>query len=488
MSLSSTAVFEVRTTGSPTNGGGFDPGVASPGTDYSQQNAAQFSGTDLASSNGTNGTPTVTSASHSFVSADVGNFIQVSAGSNWTTGIYCITSVSGGGAVLDRAVGSSASLSSGTWAEGGALATVANVVSLLSNGFNAALSANGGQTIYMKATASYVLTSVATFNQASSFARAVVIRGYTTTRTDNGQVTITTATNSTILFDCGFAGSSLYNVVWRNFIFSNTAGTSAVGFNANTSNCGNLMFVNCKFIGFTNAILGTSASVSTIATLVMDDCLVTSCSATYAVDVDNGCTFLNCRFSSNTNSGIRSSAGNVVGAICVRRCIFDGNGASGLALAGSANDTYADVCDNVFYNNTTAGINQLTGKVLATIRNNIFDSNGTAILAQSGSSGLSGFAANNAFYNNTTNRTNFTVGSASDITLSASALTAPGSNDFSLNNTSGAGASCRAAGFPGALLSGGTGYADVGALQHQDAGGGTTIYVVNQNITRFVEE
>ena len=44
--------------------------------------------------------------------------------------------------------------------------------------------------------------------------------------------------------------------------------------------------------------------------------------------------------------------------------------------------------------------------------------------------------------------------------------------DYSLNNTAGAGAACRAAGFPGARTDGNnTGYGDVGAPQHQDAGG-----------------
>lgn len=44
--------WDVRTTGSDNNGGGFDSGVAVPGTDYSQQDAAEDSGTDLACADG----------------------------------------------------------------------------------------------------------------------------------------------------------------------------------------------------------------------------------------------------------------------------------------------------------------------------------------------------------------------------------------------------------------------------------------------------
>ena len=47
MALSAGVVWEVRTTGDDTNGGGFDSTVTSPGTDYSQQTAAQITYTDL---------------------------------------------------------------------------------------------------------------------------------------------------------------------------------------------------------------------------------------------------------------------------------------------------------------------------------------------------------------------------------------------------------------------------------------------------------
>jgi hypothetical protein len=52
------------------------------------------------------------------------------------------------------------------------------------------------------------------------------------------------------------------------------------------------------------------------------------------------------------------------------------------------------------------------------------------------------------------------------ITGTASFFTSPGTGDFSLNNTAGGGALCRAAGYPGTLPYGGRSYLDVGALQH----------------------
>jgi hypothetical protein len=70
--------------------------------------------TDLASANGDGAAPVVTSATHSFTARDVNKSLHVTAGTNWTTGVYTIVSVSGGAATLDRAVGSTATLSSGS--------------------------------------------------------------------------------------------------------------------------------------------------------------------------------------------------------------------------------------------------------------------------------------------------------------------------------------------------------------------------------------
>ncbi len=57
------------------------------------------------------------------------------------------------------------------------------------------------------------------------------------------------------------------------------------------------------------------------------------------------------------------------------------------------------------------------------------------------------------------------------VTLTADPWTAKGSNDFSLNNTAGGGAACRASGIPGTFVElSTTGYRDIGAWQGSDAG------------------
>src|ERR1700685_3039345 len=82
--------IDVRTTGSDVNGGGFDPTVAIPGTDYSQQNMPQVAFTDL-----TVGATTtqLTSAANPFATCTTGtgycgNTINITGGSGCTLGVY----------------------------------------------------------------------------------------------------------------------------------------------------------------------------------------------------------------------------------------------------------------------------------------------------------------------------------------------------------------------------------------------------------------
>jgi len=112
------SVWEVRTTGSDTNGGGF---VGSAGSDYTQQNSPQYSGTDL-EVNASNNLQVKSTSAGSPVAADVGNVICISAGTSWTTGWYEIQSQDGTWWTLDRSPNAAGS-TGGTFAVGGALAS-----------------------------------------------------------------------------------------------------------------------------------------------------------------------------------------------------------------------------------------------------------------------------------------------------------------------------------------------------------------------------
>lgn len=91
MAFGSTTCWSVRTDGSDTaNGGGFD-------------RSATFA-TDGAATVANTAAPVFTSASYSFVSADIGAWLFIKSGTNWTPGFYKITAVASGAATLDAAI------------------------------------------------------------------------------------------------------------------------------------------------------------------------------------------------------------------------------------------------------------------------------------------------------------------------------------------------------------------------------------------------
>jgi hypothetical protein len=77
---------------------------------------------------------------------------------------------------------------------------------------------------------------------------------------------------------------------------------------------------------------------------------------------------------------------------------------------------------------------------------------------------------NNAFFGNTSGARNNITARPGDVTLSGNPFKNSAGNDFALNAL--AGAALKAAGIPGVLAVGGTGYLDIGALQHQESSSG----------------
>src|SRR5690242_11230658 len=111
MAVNATAIWRVRPSGNNANGGGFDPGISSPGTDYSQQNGPHvtFDGATIrATTSGTSATITV--VGYTVAATDVANALNITGGTNFTTGWYFIQSVNTGANTwtLDRNVSSGA--------------------------------------------------------------------------------------------------------------------------------------------------------------------------------------------------------------------------------------------------------------------------------------------------------------------------------------------------------------------------------------------
>lgn len=449
--------WDVRTTGSDNNGGGFDPTVSAPGTDYSQQNSPQVAFTDLVVGSTTT---QLTSAAHPFSAAYPGNTINITGGSGCTTGHYEILSVSGTTATMDRSLGSSASTCTGNL--GGSLQTLTAFV-LNNPSFPA------GNTVHVQ---------VGTYTLATNqelLPGPFTLRGYAVTHNDYaGRPTLTTGTNSpTQMLGCG-ASWVQSNNVFDNVNFSSAASSPGYGIAGNGGSCYGVTIMNAKFSGFSTAISGdSSAGTNYINSLILFN--VEFSGMTAAVDNDGGVVMRGCYLHGQTSYGVRVGTGAPAGAtvLNITETVISGAGTYGIYMprvlqlilnhvtiadsgsdgvnypsgqtVGGNSDNYTSISNSLFYGNGGYGVNLASGSVMT---GNFF----------------------NAYGGNTSGaRNNFSAGYG-DVTLSASPFNNPSGGDFSLNNTSGGGAALQSAAFPGAM-SGGTmtGYSDIGAIQHESS-------------------
>lgn len=493
--------------------------VASPtgGTwtiDYSQRTACNNSTTnDLASSNGTTNPAVVTSASYTFGVNNVGNSIHVNSGTSWTVGWYEIVSVSGGAATLDRAVGSSASISSGVWNLGGAMSTASTLDDDLTEATVA------GNRLFVK-NGTYVLGEAVSTGRNGTGSATIIVEGYNSTRGDSP-----TGTNRPLI-DCGTARTWGSGSFWE-FYNIRFSGSSSSVLTLGT----NGKAINCSSINISTTASRTAFAGSAI-TLI--DCQASSCFGT-AISVTTGGGFIMGCSITNSNIGILHTTGtyNIIDNI-FENCI------TGISTTATSNPLI--IRNNTFYgtedkSGTSSGINLGSTATGGRITNNIFYGYDSALTTGDITTGKGTYIAYNNYYNNTsdcntyeTNNTainpSFTDMSqltGSTATTSSSTLTQSGGDfstvtdgvdfiqiisgtgvtagfypitshtsntvtssiAFGTNATAdkvwqittghnlGIGTALKATAFPGAFSGSNTiGYLDVGAAQRQEAGGG----------------
>jgi len=455
LALSANTVFEVRTTGSDSNGGGFVTGAS--GTDYSQQDAAQYALTGL-----TTAAANAIILTASAAAVMVGNLINITGGTNFTTGIYQITAVSVGVSITVDRNCTTAAGAAGTANVGGALLTVGAATAIIVEG-----------SITWVKTGTYSISAGITFANSfgTGYQQATRLVGYGTTRGDTGRPTIQASAGSFTLLTVGSGkdGASI-----ENLILDGNSQTSAIGLNVNA---GSVVVTGCKIMGCPGGgILTASSFYGNI-----QQCEVTTC-GTAGISVAGppiGIQILNNYIHDNTAVGVTFASGATI-QVVVGNVIANNTGASSDGLSVAV--FYVNfIHGNVFYGNGRDGI-RLTNQYPARecVQNNIFVSNGGYGINSSSAptKTYSAAIAYNAFYNNTSGARNNIATGVGDVTLTSDPFVASGSGNFALNNTAGAGAACRAAGFPGAFPGGTTtGYADIGAVQHQDSGGASGGFV-----------
>lgn len=430
MALSANSVFEVRVLGTDTNGGGFVTGAA--GTDYSQQNGKNTATADISTTDAVaNGTTTITSATAVFGTTIVGNIIYFSGGTGSIVGTWrqVTARASATSITIDSLIAASTGM---TMNIGGALA---------SPGQAAAIAAVGGQVIFIQA-GTYTITTVT--NNISggclSPGSGVKVVGYTATRTvlntDARPTLILAAALSTATI-VGAATCLVYNL-----ILDGNSQTTSKGV------AGNPVAIRCKFQNFTSTACACTAFF----------CEATGCSGASPFAQ----TSVFCVAHGNTIAGFAAVASY---------CVAYGN--TGGTTDGFSGNTQWMNC--VSYGNGRHGFASGGGNALVWA-NLIAEGNGGWGFNLTSDGAKATF--NLAHWNNTSGGVSFGLTPKMEfgsIALGATPFVAAASQDFRLNSAA-AGLLCRAAGFPAdwssLSLAAGLDYADIGAFQHQDAGGG----------------
>lgn len=425
MALPATGIIEVRTTGSDTQcGGGFN--AARGGTDYSQQNTAQATGTV------TSATTTVTATTGIFTALMVGNYITDGTTYREITVFTSSTVVT---------VDSAPSWTAATIYVGGGLASLGKSGAFLVN----------GNTVYQKS-GTYSI-STASSNVAGgvlSVALQIIVVGYNTTRTISNTDTKPV----------------------------NQYGASTISF----INCRGL-FVNLEFDG--NGQTSARLSSASNSGDVFERCMIRNMNTATAA----GNAFIACSATTNSAAALSSfcvsceAYANTATPYSVQSAVdclsYSNTGASTDGFTWASSESLAVNC--VSYGNGrdgftwVIGVSRVSGCINCHAENNA--QYGFNVGSTSGQ-----LLQNCSYYNNTSGGVNSTgvIYNAGAIAVTAgSVFTNAAGNDFSLNNTANQGALLRAAGFPGTFPRGTTtSYLDIGAAQHANpASSGAAAFV-----------
>lgn len=463
MAYSAATRWPVFFGGNAQNGGGFVTGAS--GTNFSLQNSPQYALTGVTSAGAGDTVLSVSAAADM-----VGNYIYVVSGTNFTTGEFQITSVSVGVSITCATNNSGASISTGAGATGvmnvgGAKSTVADVSGAI---------AVAGNYIDVKSDGTYTRATTITCgptSKGSLTAGPIIVRGFASTPSDGGtRPSIGCSGSGIAVFTCNDADYWKFDNLSITHTHSTTKGA---GIASATTTSTPVWVTGCVFDGCSTGV-GAGSLITTLHVIGCEFKNLTTAAGGGVVPSTNGYVSW-CVFHDNSGAGVYFVAGTT--SLCeVRYSIFDG-GTNGIAVNATGGTTTFKAVHCNFYAQGTDGIDipATSGNTNGEVVNCIFygitgegiDNNDDQTVTDTGMI----LIRNNAFGGNGTNYSALTT--YGDITLTGNPWTDAAGGNFNLNNTGGAGAACRGAGYIGAFPgSYGTTYVDVGAIQHQDAGGG----------------
>jgi len=373
-------VVGCATVGTPT-GGTF-------GVDYSQQDAAELTNTDLSTSGAA--ATTVTSASGGFTPVMAGNIIHITAGTNFTVGWYEIVSYTNtNNVVVDRTPSPSAGGSGGTFYVGGAMSLAST---LDDDFFDIVVS---GNTVFIK-NGSYTLGESVIAANGGGVTTQIRVEGYNSVRGDApaGLARPTIAAGAQSLF---------FNSDWYlQYLIITTTHSSGVDMQTGSRTAA------CKFVN-------TSTSTDRPALRLRGSNHSYSCEeisvAGHAILLVNSNTsyYITTNYIHNSKNGIASSVAGInvlIGDCIITACTFAAVGFTGATVSMIL------INANTLYGSSSTygtGITLAAGEGNISIINNIIA--GCATGVSHGTSGQRGVICDyNDFYNNDTDVTNVNKG------------------------------------------------------------------------------
>lgn len=451
--------WDIRTTGSDSNGGAFDGTISGAGTDFSQQNSAQVAYTDMVL--GAGGT-SYTSAANPPGANLVGNVIQVISGGGCTAGLFTqVTAVVAGVATITPAAGSAASTCTANL--GGSLLTIAAA--------HAGVTAQN--TINIKGPGTYALAVSLTVPNGLT---GLNYSGYQATHGDEGtKPLITTSVNGLTIFANVGIGTS--QIMLDNLSLSSTAGSPGNGIEATSRTWPGLLLRNCKLSGFAVGILGDNGVPFYLLGLQMFNTEITA-TTTAAVQLQTGAIY-GSWIHDNLGDGWVSSgitANGTFGLMTITRTILANNVNAVNLTTSSATTLYAQ--ENTIAGNSGDGIHvsgSMHPPIIGLVNNIIYGNGGFGLNILSGTlQNGPGMNQTNGYGANTSGATSGGVSTGvGSVAFTSTPFTNAAIADYSLNNTAGGGALAQNAGFPGLIGgSGSTGFPALGAIQNKSSAGG----------------
>jgi hypothetical protein len=356
--------------GNDNNGGAFR--VGSSGVDYSQQDAAQKTGTDLTMHPTLN--TRVQPVGAGVAAADVGNVIQIRAGTGWTVGWYEITAQDGTYWTLDRSPAAAGSANLGTYNMGGALSSPGKLGEALANSNSRA----SGMICWIRSGTYTITTTTANVsNGRVSLPNATMLRveGYDSTRGDLGTrpvISAGTQTSFTIFTTNGNFNNQQQFII--NLEFNGNSQTGVRGYisgNAYKDRVWRCRAKNCLNSGFSGPgefveCIAESCNIGFTLTSQWSSCYgcvaFSSTSDGFQTATQVGTFLINCLSYSNSGKGFNTAGGfpisfyncvahantsdgfdfQTYGINCAINCLATSNGGLGFNL--SNRDTFLLNC------------------------------------------------------------------------------------------------------------------------------------------------